>query len=78
MMALKMLRWLLPAFLVAIVAAQWRDISRYLKIEQMSQGTGHPQWVPAVGRRAYPKRPGGGVPDGTGDFDSASRGGPDS
>ena len=30
--------WLLPASLAAIVASQWRDIARYLKIQQMSRG----------------------------------------
>ena len=30
--------WLLPAFLVAVVASQWRDIARYVKIQQMSRG----------------------------------------
>jgi hypothetical protein len=67
--------WLLPASLAAIVASQWRDIARYLKIEQMSSGQGNPQQVPARGKHAYPKHPGGGAADGTGHFDSASRGG---
>ena len=70
--------WLLPASLAAIVASQWRDIARYLKIEQMSSGQGNPQQVPARGQHAYPKHPGGGAADGTGHFDSASRGGPQS
>jgi hypothetical protein len=30
--------WLLPAGLAAVVASQWRDIARYLKIQQMSRG----------------------------------------
>ena len=59
-----------------LVASQWQDIRRYLKIKQISQGHGHPENVPVEGRRAYPQHPGGGAPDGTGDFDSASRGGP--
>jgi hypothetical protein len=67
--------WLIPASLAAIVASQWRDIARYLKIEQMSSGQGNPQQVPARGKHAYPKHPGGGAADGTGHFDSASRGG---
>jgi hypothetical protein len=67
--------WLLPASLAVIVASQWRDIARYLKIEQMSSGQGNPQQVPARGKHAYPKHPGGGAADGTGHFDSASRGG---
>jgi hypothetical protein len=30
--------WLLPASLAAVVASQWRDIARYVKIQQMSRG----------------------------------------
>jgi hypothetical protein len=75
-MARKALYLLLPALAAAVAASQWRDIARYLKIELMSYGGGHPQIVPAAGRHRYPKRPGGGVCDGTGDFDSPSRGGP--
>jgi hypothetical protein len=30
--------WLLPASVAAIVASQWRDIARYVKIRQMSRG----------------------------------------
>ena len=30
--------WLLPASLAALVASQWRDIARYVKIQQMSRG----------------------------------------
>lgn len=58
------------------VAVQRHDIVRYLKIKQMSRGGGHPEIVPASGATSYPA-PGRGVPDGTGDFDSASRGGPE-
>jgi hypothetical protein len=54
---------------------QWPDISRFLKIRQMSAGDGHPANVPAGGSHIYPG-PGGGSTDGTGDFDSARRGGP--
>jgi len=62
---------------VALLAAsQWADIKRYLKIKQLSVRQGHPENVPAAGRKAYPQTPGGGAADGTGDFDSASRGGP--
>ena len=89
-MARKALRLLLPASIAVLAASQWREISRYIKISQMSRGDGHPRIVPATGQHAYPKRPGrgkgrrggkrpgGGPSDGTGDFDSASRGGPDS
>lgn len=75
-MVLKALRVLLPASIAVLAASQWREIARYLKISQMSQGDGHPQAVPAEGQHGYPNPPGG-VPDGTGDFDSAARGGPD-
>ena len=68
--------WLLPASLAAVVASQWRDIARYVKIEAMSAGRGHPQLVPAGGKHAYPAHPAAGAADGTGDFDSARRGGP--
>jgi hypothetical protein len=70
------LRYLLPASAVALAASQWREIARYLKITQMSRGDGHPELVPAAGQHSYPKHPGAGAPDGTGDFDSATRGGP--
>lgn len=61
---------------LALVASQWQDIVRYLKIMQLSRGQGHPENVPARGRASYPQRPGSGEADGHGDFDSASRGGP--
>jgi hypothetical protein len=59
-----------------LIASQRQDIGRYLKIRQMSAGDGHPENVPATGSRQYPA-PGLGARDGTGDFDSARRGGPD-
>ena len=43
---------------------------------RLSQGHGHPEFVPIRGSKAYPQRSGRGAADGTGDFDSASRGGP--
>lgn len=52
------------------------DIVRYIKMKRISAGTGHPELVPVKGSKAYPQRPGQGVADGTGDFDSAGRGGP--
>jgi hypothetical protein len=58
------------------VAIGWPDIRRYLKIRQISSQEGHPEMVPAEGRSTYPHRHSGGAPDGTGDFDSAHRGGP--
>lgn len=72
-MARKALRLLIPVGATLLVASQWTDIRRYLKIKQLS---GRPKIVPAPGRTSYPQRPGGGAADGTGDFDSASRGGP--
>jgi hypothetical protein len=51
------------------------DIVRFLKIKQISLGQGRPRTVPAGGPHRYPA-PGRGTPDGTSDFDSASRGGP--
>ena len=72
-MARKALRVLLPASIAVLVASQWREIARYLKISRMSRGDGHPQTVPASGQHGYGK--GSGAADGTGDFDSANRGG---
>jgi hypothetical protein len=60
----------------AAVAAGWSDIKRFLKIRQVSAEPAHPEMVPAQGRAAYPQRHDSGAPDGTGDFDSARRGGP--
>jgi hypothetical protein len=81
MMMRKMTAVLVPviagaAAAAAAVATQWKDISRYAKIELMSFGKGKPGIVPAAGNARYPEGPGMGVPDGTADFDSASRGGP--
>ena len=75
-MARKALQFLLPASVAILAATQWREIARYLKISQMSRGDGHPRFVPAGGQHSYPKHSGAGTPDGTGDFDSATRGGP--
>ena len=72
-MARKALRVLLSASIAVLVASQWREIGRFLKISNMSRGDGHPQAVPAGGKHAYPGR--SGATDGTGDFDSESRGG---
>jgi len=57
------------------VARQRQDLARYVKIKQMSTGNGHPENVPAEGTTRYPAR-GRGARDGTGDFESAGRGGP--
>jgi hypothetical protein len=51
----KALLFLVPTAVGAVVASQWTDIVRYLKIKQMSQGQGHPENVPARGRPAYPR-----------------------
>ena len=58
------------------IAIGWPDIQRFLKIRQISSARLHPEMVPAEGRTAYPQRHSAGAPDGTGDFDSAHRGGP--
>lgn len=58
------------------VKVGWPDIKRFLKIKQLSTQHMHPELVPAEGRTAYPQRPEQGAADGTGDFDSALRGGP--
>lgn len=54
----------------------FNDIIRYLKIKQLSKGRGRPELVPVRGSKAYPTARGKGTADGTGDFDSARRGGP--
>lgn len=69
------LLFMIPLAVAGLIASQRQEITRYLKLKQMSSGTGHPENVPAGGSHAYPD-PGGGAADGTGDFDSASRGGP--
>jgi len=75
-MVRKALRLLVPMGMMLLVASQWTDIKRYVTIKQLSARPGHPEHVPARGRTVYPQTPGSGVADGTGDFDSASRGGP--
>jgi hypothetical protein len=42
-------------FLAVVVFATRQDIIRYLRIRQMSAGQGHPEYVPAMGRAAYPR-----------------------
>jgi hypothetical protein len=58
------------------LVAGWPDIKRFVKIKQISQGVGHPEAVPADGRRSYPQIRARYHTDGSGDFDSARRGGP--
>jgi hypothetical protein len=72
----KALGLLVLAGLGVMLAGQWQDIERYIKIRRLSLGVGHPELVPAGGRTAYPRNAAEGVAEGEGDFDSASRGGP--
>jgi hypothetical protein len=72
----KLMLWLIPLGLGAVVATQWTDIVRYVKIKQMSQGQGHPEYVPTEGSTAYPQDPAHQTPDGTGEFDAVKRGAP--
>ncbi len=51
-MARKALRVLLPASVAVLVASQWREIARSLKISNISRGDGHPQTGPARGKAA--------------------------
>ena len=76
-MARKALLLLVPVTVAAAVASQWRELNRYIKVSQMSSGSGsgHPEYVPVEGITAY-ATPGSGANDGTGEFDSGSRGGP--
>ena len=59
----------------AALALGWPDIKRYLQIRQSTERY-HPEKIPVSGRTVYPQRAGAGDRDGTGDFDSARRGGP--
>jgi hypothetical protein len=69
--------WLgVPVTLGTAIALGWPDIIRFAKIKQISVGTGHPEAVPAEGRRSYPQSRAQEFADGAGDFDSARRGGP--
>lgn len=72
----KLVIWLAAVAGGVLIASQWPDIRRYAKIKMLSMGDGHPGNVPAGGRTSYPRHAGGAAPDGTGDFDSARRGGP--
>jgi hypothetical protein len=68
----KLLKFVAPVALGAAVALQWQDAKRYAQIKFISSG--HPEAVPAEGAKSYSDAAHA-VPDGTGDFDSASRGG---
>ena len=72
----KMLWLSVPAVLGAIVASNWQDAYRYIKMKQMDLGQGHPEVVPVEGRKGYARTDAEGARDGTADFDSARRGGP--
>ncbi|MGH3155267.1 MAG: hypothetical protein ACRDNF_01625 [Streptosporangiaceae bacterium] len=64
------------AGVLAALAGQRKDIARYVKIKRLSTGQGHPELVPVGGSAAYPQTAAAAEADGSGDFDSASRGGP--
>jgi hypothetical protein len=51
--------WLLPASLAAVVASQWKDIARYVKIQQMSRGA--PPAPDSQPERLVPAQPDRGV-----------------
>ena len=76
-----MLRKLVIALIVAAVGAllftQRKDLQRYLGIQRLSHGDGHPELVPVDGRTGYVQDAAKGAPDGTGDFDAGKHGGPD-
>ena len=69
----KLLKFAAPAVIGALAALSFPDAKRYVAIRRISSG--HPEVVPAEGARAYAKDAAHAAPDGTGDFDSASRGG---
>ncbi len=70
--------WLVvPVALGAAVAGGRQDIIRFLKMKQMNLGpAGRPEVVPVDGVISYPQDASHAEPDGTGEFDSARRGGP--
>jgi hypothetical protein len=51
----KALLFMIPVGVAALLASQRQEITRYVKIKQMSIGTGHPENVPAGGTQAYPQ-----------------------
>ena len=69
----KLLKFVVPAAIGALAALSFPDAKRYVQIRMISSG--HPEAVPAEGAKSYADVAHA-VPDGTGDFDSASRGGP--
>ena len=69
----KLLKFAAPAVIGALAVLSFPDAKRYVAIRRISSG--HPEVVPAEGAKAYSDAAHA-APDGTGDFDSASRGGP--
>jgi uncharacterized protein DUF6893 len=59
----------------ALVASQWQDIVRYVKIREMSR-SGDPSLVPVRGRTGYPTDRSQEPAAARDDFDPASRGAP--
>jgi hypothetical protein len=68
----KLLKFGAPVVIGVLAAVSFPDAKRYLQIRLISSG--HPEAVPAEGAKSYSDAAHA-VPDGTGDFDSASRGG---
>lgn len=52
------------------------DIVRYIRLKRLSSGQGHPDLVPVRGSASYPQSSRKCEAEGTGTFNSASRGGP--
>ncbi|HEY9240384.1 MAG TPA: hypothetical protein VIP48_00265 [Streptosporangiaceae bacterium] len=50
----KAVLFMIPIAVLGLLASQWQDVVRYVKIKQMSMGRGHPENVPAVGKHQYP------------------------
>ena len=70
----KLLKFAAPAAIGVLAALSFPDAKRYVQIRIISSG--HPDAVPAEGAKSYARDAAHAAPDGTGDFDSASRGGP--
>ena len=68
----KLLKFGAPAVIGVLAALSFPDAKRYVAIRRISSG--YPEGVPAEGVTSYSDAAHA-VPDGTGDFDSASRGG---
>jgi hypothetical protein len=70
----KLLKFAAPAAIGVLAALSFSDAKRYVQIRMISSG--HPEAVPAEGAKSYARDAAHAAPDGTGDFDSARRGGP--